>query len=138
MPKIVKPLYVDDFTGKPIEDESAVNVVYVRVVRKHADADAEDGMSHESIEHELYLATTSVEALDKALKPFVDGAEVKSPEKPAVKSAYMRNKEAGMIREWWAALSDDERKTLGLPEPADKGRMPDEVTAAYANRTAAK
>lgn len=141
MPKIVKPQFVDDFTGKPLEDESAVNVVCVRVVKKHADADAEDGMRVESIEHELYLSDTSVAALDKALTPFVDGAEVVAPMSP-VKSAsrYARNKETSVMREWWVALTEDERKSLDLPEPppSGKGKLADGVAEAYEKTHAAK
>lgn len=131
MPKIVKPVYVDDYTDKPIEDESTVNVVWIRIVKKNADGEPGEGI--ESTEYELYLADTSVDALDKALKPFVDQAEIRLPSAPAQKSAYMRNKEAGIIREWWTALSADERKSLELPDPPEsgKGKMPDSVTTAY-------
>jgi O-methyltransferase involved in polyketide biosynthesis len=121
MPKAQRVVITDDFDGKELSDDT-------KPMR----------LSVAGWTYDLYLSDKNQEALMKAVKPFTENAElVEDAAQRRRRSVDSSNNSANKekmkkVREWAQATgfkfkdAQGNEKTLG-----DRGRIPDEVVAAY-------
>ena len=139
---------IDDFTKLEIAEDEAIIVRLTMTVEWPASdgdgdhqGEGEQGEGEQAtpktrgpVSYELYFMPDSLKAWDEALAPFISDAEVSDPAPaPATKAPAKAavNPDTQAQREWWMGLSPRDRAVLSLPEPKEKGRIPQPVQDAW-------
>jgi hypothetical protein len=124
MGKQIVTKLTDDLTGEELEENEAIEVTLTMLVKRPGE-DTEP-----AVRYELMFGAASLDTFNTDLAKYTTDAipETVTPKRPRDRV----DPENARMREWWRGLTVGQIRDMHLPDPTDRGRVPDAVKEAYA------